>query len=57
VLPYSSAYYFVCPEPYLAMPKVVQFRDWLVAAAREFPRPAAALTGERIKRRVSRTPG
>ena len=57
VLPYNSAYYFVCPEPYLAMPKVVQFRDWLVAAAREFPRPAAALTGERIKRRVSRTPG
>lgn len=36
VLPYGSAYYFVCPAPYLAMPKVAHFRDWLIAAAREF---------------------
>jgi LysR family transcriptional regulator, glycine cleavage system transcriptional activator len=39
VLPYGSSYYFVCPEPYLAMPKVAQFREWLFAAAKEFPRP------------------
>lgn len=39
VLPYGSAYYFVCPLPYLAMPKVARFRDWVVAAAREFPAP------------------
>ena len=34
VLPYGSAYYFVCPVPYLAMPKVAQFREWVLAAAR-----------------------
>jgi LysR family transcriptional regulator, glycine cleavage system transcriptional activator len=39
VLPYGSSYYFVCPGPYLAMPKVAEFRDWLLAAAKEFPRP------------------
>jgi LysR family transcriptional regulator, glycine cleavage system transcriptional activator len=39
VLPYGLAYYFVCPVPYLAMPKVAQFREWVLAAAREFPAP------------------
>ena len=39
-LPYSSAYYFVCPKAYLELPKVAQFREWLVAAAREFRGPA-----------------
>ncbi len=39
VLPYGSAYYFVCPPPYLALPKVAQFREWLFAIAGEFPRP------------------
>jgi LysR family transcriptional regulator, glycine cleavage system transcriptional activator len=39
ILPHTSAYYFVCPESYLQMPKVTQFRDWIVAAAKEFPRP------------------
>jgi len=42
VLPYGSAYYFVCPAPYLAMPKVAQFRDWLVDVARAFPQPPGA---------------
>ncbi|MBV8574839.1 MAG: LysR family transcriptional regulator [Acetobacteraceae bacterium] len=42
VLPYGSAYYFVCPAPYLALPKVAQFREWLFAAAAEFPRPPQA---------------
>lgn len=40
-LPYGSAYYFVCPKSFLALPKVVQFRDWLIAAARDFPQPSA----------------
>jgi len=44
VLPYGSAYYFVCPHPYLAIPKVAQFRDWIVAAAREFPPPPTLVT-------------
>lgn len=39
VLPDTSAYYFVCPEPYLAMPKVAHFREWLLTTAKEFPRP------------------
>jgi LysR family glycine cleavage system transcriptional activator len=47
VLPYGSSYYFVCPLPYLAMPKVAQFREWLLAAAREFPRPPAPQTPKR----------
>lgn len=40
-LPYSSAYYFVCPTPMLGLPKVAQFREWIFAAAREFPAPDA----------------
>jgi len=35
-LPYGSAYYFVCPTNFLAIPKVAQFREWILAAAREF---------------------
>jgi LysR family transcriptional regulator, glycine cleavage system transcriptional activator len=38
-LPYGSAYYFVCPKNFLSIPKVAQFREWLIAAAREFPAP------------------
>lgn len=41
-LPYGLAYYFVCPKNFLAIPKVAQFREWLIAAAREFPGPGAA---------------
>jgi LysR family glycine cleavage system transcriptional activator len=40
-LPYGPAYYFVCPMNFLAIPKVAQFREWLIAAAREFPGPGA----------------
>ncbi len=39
VLPFDYSYYFVCPEPYLAMNKVKRFRDWLQDIARRFPRP------------------
>ncbi len=38
-VPFGSAYYFVCPKNFLALPKVTQFRDWIFAAAREFPGP------------------
>ncbi len=38
-LPYGSAYYFVCPKNFLTLPKVAQFRDWICAAARDFPAP------------------
>jgi LysR family transcriptional regulator, glycine cleavage system transcriptional activator len=40
-LPYGLAYYFVCPKNFLTLPKVSQFREWLLAAAREFPGPSA----------------
>jgi LysR family glycine cleavage system transcriptional activator len=40
-LPYRSAYYFVCPKAFLALPKVALFREWIFSAAREFPGPAA----------------
>lgn len=43
VVPYGSAYYFVCPVPYLAMPKVAQFREWVLSAARAFPPPPVAV--------------
>ncbi len=39
-VPYEYAYYFVCPKPYLVLPKVSGFRDWLLDAARRFPTPA-----------------
>lgn len=39
VLPYRWAYYFVCPETYLEMPKVAAFRDWIFKAAKAFPTP------------------
>ena len=38
-LPFRSAYYFVCPKTFLALPKVAQFREWIFAAARDFPAP------------------
>jgi LysR family transcriptional regulator, glycine cleavage system transcriptional activator len=41
-VPYNSAYYFVCPKNFLAIPKVAQFREWILAAAREFPGPPGA---------------
>ncbi len=38
ILPYGSSYYFVCPAPYLAMPKKSPSSgDWLFAVAGEFP--------------------
>ena len=41
-LPFGSAFYFVCPRPFLALPKVAQFREWIFAAARDFPGPTAS---------------
>jgi len=38
-MPYGSAYYFVCPKSFLALPKVAQFREWIFAAAAAFPGP------------------
>jgi LysR family glycine cleavage system transcriptional activator len=38
-VPYAYSYHFVCPKPYLDLPKVVAFRDWLRESARSFPSP------------------
>jgi LysR family glycine cleavage system transcriptional activator len=38
-LPFRSAYYFVCPKPFLNIPKVAHFREWVFAAARDFQGP------------------
>jgi len=32
-LRFARSYYFVCPEPYLALPKVAAFREWLLAVS------------------------
>jgi LysR family glycine cleavage system transcriptional activator len=39
VIPHGSAYWFVCPRTYLDLPKVARFREWIVAAAQDFPAP------------------
>jgi len=38
-VPCPRAYYFVCPEMYVTMPKVQQFLTWLREMAAAFPRP------------------
>jgi LysR family glycine cleavage system transcriptional activator len=52
-LPYGSGYYFVCPENYLGLPKVAQFRDWIRVAARDFPRPDTKLQTQKARRKKS----
>jgi LysR family glycine cleavage system transcriptional activator len=42
VLPCPRAYYFVCPESYLALPKVQRLLEWLREMAAAFPRPDGA---------------
>jgi LysR family glycine cleavage system transcriptional activator len=39
VVPCPRSYYFVCPETYLAMPKVKLLRAWLRSVADAFPKP------------------
>jgi len=39
VVPCPRSYYFVCPQAYLAMPKVKHLRDWLRSVADAFPNP------------------
>jgi LysR family glycine cleavage system transcriptional activator len=38
-LPFAFGYYFVCPEAYLTLGKVAQFREWLMAEAAHSPKP------------------
>ena len=41
-LPFGSAYYFVCPKSFLSIPKVAQFREWMIAATARFADPPGA---------------
>jgi LysR family transcriptional regulator, glycine cleavage system transcriptional activator len=52
VLPCPRSYYFVCPESYLALPKLRQLLEWLREMAAAFPAPAgaAARTSESSQR-------
>ncbi len=34
---FGSAYYFVCPKNFLALPKVTQFREWILPPRRNSP--------------------
>jgi len=43
VVPCPRAYYFVCPEMYVTMPKVQQLLGWLREVASAFPPPDSAL--------------
>jgi LysR family transcriptional regulator, glycine cleavage system transcriptional activator len=40
-VPWSRAYYFVCPPAHLALEKVTAFRQWLLAECARFPAPPA----------------
>jgi LysR family transcriptional regulator, glycine cleavage system transcriptional activator len=42
IAPCPRAYYFVCPESYVTMPKVQQLLGWLREMAAAFPRPDSA---------------
>jgi LysR family glycine cleavage system transcriptional activator len=60
VLPCPRAYYFVCPESYLALPKLQQLLEWLREIAAAFPKPhdAAPITAEPARVTASpRDPG
>ncbi|MDE2219635.1 MAG: LysR family transcriptional regulator [Gammaproteobacteria bacterium] len=50
-LPCPRAYYFVCPEAYLAMPKLQALLKWLRARAREFGNPPGAPAGGGARRK------
>ena len=39
IVPCPRAYYFVCPEMYVTMPKVQQLLAWLREMVAAFPRP------------------
>ena len=45
IVPCPLAYYFVCPEPYLSVPKIQTLLAWLRAAAAAFPPPDVEAAG------------
>ena len=49
VLPCPRAYYFVCPESYLELPKVEQLLAWLREVAAAFPAPDSVAAPEAMR--------
>jgi LysR family transcriptional regulator, glycine cleavage system transcriptional activator len=43
ILPCPRSYYFVCPESYLALPKVERLLNWLREVAAAFPKPSGTV--------------
>jgi LysR family transcriptional regulator, glycine cleavage system transcriptional activator len=54
VVPCPRAYYFVCPESYLALPKLQQLLAWLREMAAAFPGPQSAAARQQPVPRQSR---
>jgi LysR family transcriptional regulator, glycine cleavage system transcriptional activator len=54
VVPCPRAYYFVCPESYLALPKLQQLLAWLREMAAAFPGPESAAASQQPAPRQSR---
>jgi LysR family transcriptional regulator, glycine cleavage system transcriptional activator len=54
VVPCPRAYYFVCPESYLALPKLQQLLAWLREMAAAFPGPQSAAARQQPAPRQSR---
>jgi LysR family glycine cleavage system transcriptional activator len=50
-LPLKNTYWIVCPKATSALPKIIAFRDWLLAEAAA---DARQLDGTRIKRASAR---
>jgi LysR family glycine cleavage system transcriptional activator len=54
VLPCPRSYYFVCPESYLALPKLRQLLEWLREMAAAFPAPAGAVPATQAAPKTAR---
>jgi hypothetical protein len=50
IVPCPRAYYFVCPEMYVTMPKVQQLLVWLREVAAAFPRPHSSVVAAATSR-------
>jgi len=57
VLPHQFAYYFVCPQSYIALPKVAGLRDWLLQQAAAFSAPPRSAGSDPQRRAKHSRPG
>jgi LysR family transcriptional regulator, glycine cleavage system transcriptional activator len=52
-VPFARSYYFVCPESYRTLTKLVAFRDWLSAKSAEFAKNTHDRQAPRIMSRIT----